>query len=508
MTNLKKENTHLPCPDCNSSDALCKYEDGHTYCFSCQQYHNLPKKDGLDSYFFDIPLEFRGIKKKTFIKYRVHFRIRNELLDYCVFPLGENRWQYRDTETKRIWMSGEDKSPPLFGQKLFQAGSAKAITITEGYYDALAAYQMLGDYPVVAVQGSSSAKTECTRAHDYLNSFDTIVLCFDADEQGRKAAKEVASLFEYKKVKFVDLTLYNDPNDYLENNRTKAFVSAWWNAKHYTPDNIISSFSDIFKLIDEEGTKPSVEYPWKKIQEMTYGIRTGEIVLLTGLEGIGKTEIVRALEYHLMKHTSSPIGIIHLEESKVRTIKGLVGLELGQPVHLPTSDIVKEDIKNVFKNISGNNERVHLYSNTRSDDPNDLIDAIRFMVSACGCKYIFLDHITMVVTGLDDIDERRLLDTVSTKLANLIEELDFTLFLVSHVNDDGLTRGSRNISKVADLHIHLDRDKINPNPTVKNTTELTIKKNRFGAFTGNAGKLYFDNNSFSLREIKEKGLPI
>ncbi len=502
MTELKKENTHLPCPDCGSSDALCSYEDGHTYCFSCQSYKGGKTADTATSLkHYDIPDIFRGINKNTFAKYHVHFEIINDKLHCAVFPLGDNRWQFRSCTSKQIWMAGEDHSPPMFGRDIFQAGSAKAITITEGFYDTLAAHQMLGNYPVVGVTGTSTAKKECAHNHAYLDSFDTIYLCFDNDEPGKKAAKEVATLFEYKKVKFVDLTLYKDANDYLEAGKVKEFVSAWWSAKNYTPDNIISSFKEIEKLIDEEGTKPSVKYPWKKIQEMTYGIRTGEIVLLTGLEGMGKTEIIRALEHHLLKATDSPIGVIHLEESKARTIKGLVGLELKAPAHLPDTPITKQEIKDVFRNLAKGEERIHLYSNTRSDDPNDLISAIRFMVTACGCKYVFLDHITMVVTGMDDIDERRILDNLSTKLANLVEELDFTLFLVSHVNDDGLTRGSRNISKVSDLHIHLDRDKLNPNKLIRNTTDLTIKKNRFGAFTGKAGRLLFDNNSFDLKEI-------
>ena len=30
--------THQPCPDCGSSDALAVYED-HTHCFSCDAHH-------------------------------------------------------------------------------------------------------------------------------------------------------------------------------------------------------------------------------------------------------------------------------------------------------------------------------------------------------------------------------------------------------------------------------------------------------------------------------------
>ena len=32
----KAVKTHQPCPDCGSSDALSIYDDGHTFCFSCE----------------------------------------------------------------------------------------------------------------------------------------------------------------------------------------------------------------------------------------------------------------------------------------------------------------------------------------------------------------------------------------------------------------------------------------------------------------------------------------
>jgi hypothetical protein len=71
--------------------------------------------------------------------------------------------------------------------------------------------------------------------------------------------------------------------------------------------------------------------------------------------------------------------------------------------------------------------------------------------------------------------------------------------MISHVNDDGKTRGSRNISKIADLSIHLDRDLTVVDPIERNTTRLTIRKNRFASQTGPAGQLYFDPSTFKIK---------
>src|SRR5690606_26455017 len=151
------------------------------------------------------------------------------------------------------------------------------------------------------------------------------------------------------------------------------------------------------------------------------------------------------------------------------------GYELSSPIHLPDRGIPNEEIKQHLRSITGRDERVHLYSHFGSDDPDTILSTIRVMAGSCGCRYIFLAHITMVVTGLQGDDERRALDYISTRLAMMVEELDFTLFCISHENDDGLTRGSRNISKVSDLWVQLIRDPTAEIEEERNTTKLLIK---------------------------------
>ena len=135
------------------------------------------------------------------------------------------------------------------------------------------------------------------------------------------------------------------------------------------------------------------------------------------------------------------------------------------------------------------------------------------MVTVLHCEYIFLDHITACVTGLEDAKQRESLDYLSTKLGHMVEDLQFGLAMVSHVNDNGLTRGSRMPSKVASFHVQMDRDPVHPNEHIRNTTFLTVKKNRFAGLTGDAGQLIFDPKTFMLHEagleeiIKREAVP-
>ena len=123
-----------------------------------------------------------------------------------------------------------------------------------------------------------------------------------------------------------------------------------------------------------------------------------------------------------------------------------------------------------------------------------------------GCRVVFFDHISRVATsfGLDTSG----LDSFATKLSKLSIELDFALIMITHVNDDGLTRGSRNISKEAWTVISLNRDKLNPDPLIRNTTNLVVEKNRHASITGPAGSIYFDPTTFKLTDEPPMYLPL
>lgn len=447
-------------------------------------------------------LPWRGITKSTMERYGVKTAVdASGKPNNIRFPYGNDAFKIRAIADKQFHSIGPMSEASLFGQSTFSGGAARAVTITEGELDALSAFQLLGSkYPVVSVRSSSSAAEDCTRARSWLNSFEKIYLCLDNDEKGQLAAKKIAALFDFNKVYHVQLTQFKDANEYLVAGKGDDFKNIWWNARRYLPEGVISSTQEFNEIIDNAGVKAGTPYPFPRLQEMTYGIRTGEIVLITALEGRGKTEIIRAIEHHLLRNTDDNLGIIHLEESKARTLQGLAGYELESPVHLPDSPVNPQEVKDALSKLIRRDDRLHLYSHFGSEDPQVILDTIRFLVTSCKCRYVFLDHITMVVSGMGDDDERKQLDYISTRLAMMVEELDFCLFLVSHVNDNNQTRGSRNISKVADLWIHLRRDLSAETEEERNTTHLEINKNRFGSRTGPGGALYFDINTFMVKD--------
>jgi twinkle protein len=110
-------------------------------------------------------------------------------------------------------------------------GSAKAITVVEGEYDAPSAFVLLGSrYPVVSVTNAATAVNDCIRNFEYLDSFESVVVCLDADTPKirqtelcftlvRTPLRRIADLFKPGKVRVLTLKEGKDPNEYLKNGK-------------------------------------------------------------------------------------------------------------------------------------------------------------------------------------------------------------------------------------------------------------------------------------------------
>ena len=88
-------------------------------------------------------------------------------------------------------------------------------------------------------------------------------------------------------------------------------------------------------------------------------------------------------------------------------------------------------------------------------------------------------------------------------LEKMVVDKDVCLIMTAHVNDNGQTRDSRMIEKAASIRIELDRDHMSPDPILRNTTKMSISKNRPFSNTGLAAVLRFNPDTFALEEVTD-----
>ncbi len=521
-----KKQTHLPCPspECDSSDAYAVNEAGYGRCFSCghktrpdgdTEPKTLTSEDKPPGPFSTLSTVFRGFPQRgltedTVKRYKVDVGGPNAayLAKYPIFDVNDNHVGNKIRgEDKRFHYEGNIKNCGLFGRHAFPPGSAKAITVVEGQDDAMAAFQMMGSkYPVVSVHSSSTAERDVKLDFEYLNSFETVVLAFDNDEPGRKAAKAVAGAgFPLGKVKVLTLRRHKDSNDYLLARDSEAFTKEWWQAPDFKPDGLKLG-GEMWPEIINRKESFATSYPFEGLNKKTFGIRLSELVIITADTGVGKTSLLKHIEYKLLTdkeivEKGYGVGFLHLEEPNGDTALGLLSIHNSVPYHIPTSERPEKDIREAYDAVLNNN-RVILYDHFGSTSVDNILNKVRHM-AALGCKYIVLDHLSIVVSDQSG-DERKQLDEIATKLKTLTMELDLAVIAVIHTNRQGQIRGTAGVEQLANVVLRLERDKTEASEWRRNITKLSVEKNRFCGYTGPACHLWYNADTARLIELTDE----
>jgi twinkle protein len=530
---MSKFERHGPCDECGSSDAMSWFSDGHGFCFVCNKPtfpDNNNRKEAVDkastpytpltNVFRAIPR--RGLTEDAIRKFMIDVNMdktKDVAHRYPYFKNGRHVGNKVRRREKSFYWEGDPSDPELFGQHVFPPGG-RAITVVEGELDAASTWILLGSrYPVVSVGNAATAVEDCRRAFEYLNSFEDIVLVFDKDEPktrpdgsvfypGQEAAKKVADLpFPPGKVRILTLEHGKDPNEYLQRGiHHDVFIKEWWRAPKQMPDGLVFGH-ELWDAIINAPQPFCVETPFEGLNRLIYGLRLGEMVTFTADPKVGKTTVLKTIEYCLLqnevlKEKRYGIGFMHLEEPKKDLAVGIMGLHVGKRLNLPDTPVSEDELRKAYDEVI-NTDRVVIWDHFGSNSVDAVVNKIRHM-HALGCKYIVLDHFSMLASDMNNPDERKVLDEIATRLKTLTVELDICLIGVIHQNRQGQIRGTAAFEQLSNIVIRLDRDKLDKDEWRRNVMVVTVTENRFSGRTGPASHLFYDDTTGVFVELDEE----
>ena len=509
---------HEPCTECGSSDANAVYSDGHTYCFSCHSYsHTSNDHPGLLRSTVHqgnllsghaVRLRKRGLSATTCEKFKIYADGDTLRFHYYSRTGSLIAAKVRDAN-KNFWVEGTQDGS-FFGQHLFPS-SGKRIVITEGEIDAASVLEVFPTYPAVSLpNGAAAAKKSCQKNLDWLQGYKEIVLLFDDDDPGREAASQAASILPAGKVKIGTIHGYKDASEALQDGNTKAIERAVYDAIPYRPDGIVDGKS-LLNLVTTPNPPNDHDYPYDGLNRLLHGIRYGELVTITAGSGIGKSSFCRELATSLLQR-GERVGYLALEESNRRTALGLMSAALGKSYHIGEHET--KDLLDAFDSTLSKWD-LFLFDGFGSFEPDTIYNRIEYLASGFDCKVIFLDHLSILMSGLDG-DERRMIDQTMTRLRSLVERTGITLFLVSHLrraqsdqNHEegarvtlGQLRGSAAIAQLSDSVIALERNQ--QDGSKHSTTTVRVLKNRYSGETGVACELEYNLDKCKFNETNSK----
>lgn len=465
-----------------------------------------------------IDLPSRALRKDILHKFKYHVVTQGgrpvQVANYYNPQTGALTAQkVRTTEPKDFYVIGELSKCGLFGEQLWEAGG-KRLVITEGEIDAMAyASATGGNWPVVSIPTGAAGAAKSIKARlEFVESFDEVIFMFDSDKPGKEAALECAALLRPGLARIVELPL-KDAGDMLVAGRTDELRKSIFQAKTYRPDGILEGSSiaieDLMRSVPR-----GFEMPYPGLEQKLRGIRPSELIMICAGSGVGKSTLARELGFHLIHEHHQKVGWIMLEENYRKTADCLIAMAND----IPASDLLEDPsvlpMESWIECAEYIMPKCSFYDAWGSTEVDNLISKMRYLAVGCECQFIILDHVSMVVSGLDT-DERKTLDILMTKLRQFTEQTGVGVIAVSHLrrntnkesfNEGGqvsLTdlRGSAAIEQLSDVVLAAERDQ--QSDTKSNLTRFRILKNRPHGVLGSAGAAVWVNETGRLVHTDE-----
>lgn len=518
------------------------------FCFSCSTYVPNPYEDkpvgykppvGFKktpeevaaeikaiSHFKSVYLPDRKIEAKTLEHYGTRVSLSEEdgetvTAHYYPYFKGETHVGYkcRLTETKKFWGIGKIADADLFGWKQAIQSGTKRIYITEGEIDAMALFQIIksqqkGEYALIdpavvsLVNGSSSAaRTIAACTKDLRTYFKEIVLVFDMDKPGQDAVEDVMKILPEAIVAALPA---KDAGECLKEGRSKAcFNAVVFNAKKPKNTRIVTVGSVVEKA--RQKVDWGFSWPYKKLTEITRGIRLGETYYIGAGVKMGKSELLNDIVAHCIREHGWKVFVAKPEEANHRTVQGIAGKLAHRIFHDPKIEFDYEAFDKVIPELEDKLFMLNLYQELSWEG---LKEDIRYAVSE-GAKAVFIDPITVLSNGINAADANTLLQKMAQELSALAMDMNFVAMMFAHLKapDAGLPHerggsvqsyqfaGSRAMMRSAHLLIGLEGNKDPDLPDEqRNLRSLVVLENRMSGETGRI-PLYYDRHTGAFNQI-------
>jgi archaellum biogenesis ATPase FlaH len=543
------------------------YEQGKSYMSEKPEYVPKETVKDVEGYVYrDIPE--RGISKATCQKFGVKVGISEtdgSTIEAVYFPSYDQKGKItgykkqdltKDKSEKFHWtaVGSVNIGNKLFGQTQAENVGRKRnlLTMTEGEWDALSCYQASVDsvkggkydglepFIVSIPMGTANAVEAVLKNEDFVQSFDSLNIFFDDDYstpaeklkgimRGHEAREAVASALVGSAVSlFVTTTPsgHKDASDMMQAGesmelaRLVAFGKRAYSAEKITRASDIS-FDELI------APRPEGIYIncFPELMRKIHGFRTRELVLLTSPSGVGKSTVTSIFASGFIE-AGERVGMIYLEETNKETLQRMVAAKLkvnyNKFKNNPLQCASREAIQEAYDSIK-NDDKLIMLGHFGSLPITELMSKIKHMHLVEKCKYIILDHLSVVISGSDIANERKELDMVMTELAAFCAANDVCIIAVSHINrtadykapkgkedepfwvtvNKEMMRGSAALEQLSFIILGLEPE-ILPDRS-RGNVRLTVLKNRPWSYLGVADAFSVDDDTWEVILAQTEG---
>lgn len=463
-------------------------------------------------------LEKRGISRETVDKAditqdaegNVVFNYFDENDVLCMCKYRPSRKIDKSKGDIKTWCQKDaDTMPLLFHMN--KINPELPLVISEGEGDALSIIES-GWNNVVSVPFGAGNTAWIEHNFDWLEQFDSIIICSDNDEAGVKMRKEVIPRLGSWRTKYIDIpkTIINrktghevpikDMNEVLYYAGKEAVLDLIEHAEDPGVPSIVnvSEIQDV-DLDEMDGICTGIRELDAEIMRLFYGTLT----IVSGLPASGKTSFLSQIACQSLEQ-NKPVWMFSREMPSWMEKNWLNYIMAGgHHINVLESDSGTKYYK-IDPSVKGKinayyDKQWFLYRDDWSNTLDDLLVSMEDSVRKYGVKLLILDNLMTINIGSNENNDMQKQTDCINKLIKFAMKYLVAVVLVAHPRklqsgaDIGIQdiSGSANITNLAHRTIGLrriDKDKEKSNHDVV----LTLIKDRMRGRSGKKINLYYD----------------
>lgn len=292
---------------------------------------------------------------------------------------------------------------------------------------------------------------------------------------------------------------YGDVKEFVDDSEKKIFEVAKEHKKapyEHIKDVVIRTFEQVTEAAERKERITGLPTGFDKLDRMTAGLKSGELIIVAGRPGMGKTAFALNVALHGCAQRRVPVAVFSLEMAKEELARRLLCSEARvDGGRMRTGMLSREDWTRLTS-AAGSLTNLSLYiDDTAALSIMELRGKARRLKAEHGLGLVVVDYLQLMRAGNKVESREKEISEISRSLKALAKELEVPVMALSQLNRGVETRAGKDkrpqladlresgaIEQDADVILFIYREEFynREDPELRGIAEVIIGKQRAG----------------------------
>ncbi len=292
---------------------------------------------------------------------------------------------------------------------------------------------------------------------------------------------------------------YGEPEDFLDSAERAIFEVAKERIRspyEHIKDVVMRTFTEIHEASKRGERITGLPTGFDDLDEMTSGMHPGDLVIVAGRPGMGKTAFAINVGVNSCQRRKVPVAVFSLEMPKEQLVRRMLCSEARvDGSRMRSGQLWRDDWPKLARAAGTLSELPFFIDDTPGLTMMELRAKSRRLASEHGLGLIVIDYLQLMRSGSRHDSREQEISEISRSLKALAKELSIPVIALSQLNRGVETRGVKDkrpqlsdlresgaIEQDADTIWFVYRDEVynRDNPDAKNRAEIIVGKQRSG----------------------------